>query len=169
MERVEYLSKAEDFYLKEYECLRREIEWLLSDYRSLERNAVIAVGISWAWLFAQRQEIPSWAWYFPCLFAILGSVRALGIMHSFTLFHQYMKFLESWFSSEDTKSSSSKLSGWNHFLDSQNHPPNKRTRTSASRMAGVFWVLLIVSTILVAIFGSMSKASAVPSIGFPRF
>jgi hypothetical protein len=27
---------AKDFYLKEYECLRKEIEWLLKDYRDLE-------------------------------------------------------------------------------------------------------------------------------------
>jgi hypothetical protein len=65
--RGKYAHSATEFYLKEYEYLRREIEWLLKDYRALERNVVIALGITWGWLLAQRQLIPAWMLRVPCL------------------------------------------------------------------------------------------------------
>jgi hypothetical protein len=44
------------FSLKEYDRLRDEIQWLLKDYRALERYAVLAVGAFWAcgWSFIER-------------------------------------------------------------------------------------------------------------------
>src|ERR1700724_2612004 len=57
-----FVTSAKDFYLKEFETLRKEIGAALKDYRELERNAVIAVGATWAWLFAHKKEMPPWAW-----------------------------------------------------------------------------------------------------------
>jgi hypothetical protein len=128
---------ARDFYLKEYECLRREIEWLLGDYRSLERNAAIAVGLSWAWLFEKKDTVPGWSWLFPCLFAILGAIRATGIMKSFTALGEYISKIEDAFSSIEDPG------GWEH---------GKPRPFGSSRFAGAFWALLILSTLVVAYF-----------------
>lgn len=40
-------GKSDAFFLGEYACLRKEIELLLDDYRSLERYAVVAIGVTW--------------------------------------------------------------------------------------------------------------------------
>jgi len=130
-----HAADSKDFYLKEYECLRKEIEWMLKDYRSLERNVVIAVGVTWGWLFEHNKALPRWAWLIPCLFAALGSIRAAGIMKAFGNFRTYIVKIEDAFSSHGDPG------GWNRF-----HPKNIGT----SRMAGVFWAVLILATVLVA-------------------
>jgi hypothetical protein len=38
------------FFVEEYKCIRKEIEWLLKDYRELERNIALAVCVIWGWL-----------------------------------------------------------------------------------------------------------------------
>jgi hypothetical protein len=129
-------SGSKDFFLKEYECLRREIEWLLKDYRALERNAVIAVGVTWGWLFEKGTGAPKWAWFFPCLFAVLGSIRALGITHAFGLFHQYISQLEKSFSGQGYPP------GWQHFSSG---------KTASTRVGAAFWALLIIGTVVVAL------------------
>jgi len=127
--------KAEEFYLKEYECLRKEIEWLLKDYRALERNVVIAVGLTWAWLFEKRA--PKWTWVIPILFAVLGAIRASGIIKSFGGFHNYISQLE------DAFTRTGDPGGWQHS------PWHK---TGAARGAYWFWSVLIGATVLVAIY-----------------
>jgi len=76
-----FSQRSEDFHLSEYACLRKEIELVLKDYRALERNAVVAIGISWGWLYDKKA--PAWVFCIPCLFAILGSIRAYGIAQTF--------------------------------------------------------------------------------------
>ena len=56
------LSGKKEFLLKEYESLRKEIEWMLTDIRALERNVLVAVGVTWAWLFTHK-DLPSWVWF----------------------------------------------------------------------------------------------------------
>jgi hypothetical protein len=97
-----------EFALKEYECLRQEIIWLLKDYRALERNVVIAVGLSWAWLFEHKCS-PRFAWFIPVLFVALGALRASGIFKQFGVFHCYVKRIESAFGADLI------LEGWEHF------------------------------------------------------
>lgn len=128
-------NSSKDFFLKEYECLRREVEWLLQDYRTLERNAVIAVGITWGWLF-QKTTAPKWAWFFPCVFAILSSIRALGITHTFGLFHRYISQLEDSFSGQGYPS------GWQHFTVG---------KTASTRVGAAFWAFLILVSFAVAL------------------
>jgi hypothetical protein len=45
-----HADNAKESYLKEYQCQRKEIETLWNDYRALERNVVVAIGVTWAWL-----------------------------------------------------------------------------------------------------------------------
>jgi hypothetical protein len=127
-------DKAGDFYLKEYESLRREIEWLLKDYRALERNVVIAVGLSWAWLF--EKCAPKWAWSVPILFAVLGALRASGIIKSFKNYHDYIYKLE------DTFSRPGDPGGWEHTL----------LKSGVAEGAYLFWLILIIATISIAVY-----------------
>ena len=135
------IDNAADFYLKEYECLRKEIQWLLKDYRDLERNAVIAIGLTWAWLFERKP--PAGAWFIPILFAALGALRASGIITSFHNYHEYIIRVEDAFTRPGDPG------GWEHTL---------RRGSGVSKGAYLFWLVLIVVTVIVAIYRCVSRA-----------
>jgi hypothetical protein len=140
-----------DFHLEEYKALRKEIEWLLKDYRALERNVAIVCGGLLAWLFEQKQSSQGWtpqdlAWVIPFLFAGLGSVRAWGILKAFDVYHEYIAKIEEAFSS------GMELSGWEHFLNTQTQNKEDKRRTiGASKFAYMFWITLDVVTALVGL------------------
>lgn len=128
---------AKDFYLKEYELLRREIEIAINDYRATERNVVIAVGVSWAWLFQAGNGVPVLAWLVPCLFVVLGILRNYSDEAFFQSAHQYLARVEKAFSLPGHPG------GWEHA-------PVSRNWTRAS--AVLFWIVLALATIVVATF-----------------
>jgi hypothetical protein len=138
------ISGKKDFLLKEYESLRKEIEWMLTDIRALERNVLVAVGVTWAWLFTQK-NLPGWVWFFPCLFVALGCVRALGIIKAFGHFRDYIAKIESAFLPGENPE------GWEHFC---------KGKTGASTGGWIFWALLVVTTLFVALV--RARCSAVP-------
>lgn len=132
----------ESFRLSEFKALREEILWLLKDYRALERNTVIAVGLSWVWLFSHpdaKTAPPTFAWFMPVLFVALGALRASAILKQFRVFHEYIREVEG------------------RFLDSSDHPPGwehyswEKTGWVAES-AVVLWVMLALSTLGVAIY-----------------
>ena len=151
-ETAKHTDWAKDFYLKEYECLRKEIMFLLKDCRDLERNVVVAVGISWAWLLDKNAMVPRWAWWIPCLFAALGAVRVWGIMKSFGVYRLYVGGVEEAIVLPDGPG------GWEHFLGSQviiARGIQKRfpkAKIDTSKFAFVFWAILIFATVAVALF-----------------
>ena|ERR1700728_1135190 len=130
-----FTAKSEDFHLQEYACLRKEIELVLKDYRALERNIVIAVGVSWGWLYDKKT--PSWMFCIPILFAVLGSVRAMGVVETFRTLHRYLLEIEDAFKKPDGPE------GWEHF---------HKNKTGFSRGAVAFWVIIILATLGVAVF-----------------
>jgi hypothetical protein len=142
---------AKDFYLKEYESLRAEILWLLQDCRTLERNVIVAIGVSWAWLFEKKDALPGWAWLIPCLFAVLGGIRMAGIMQSFSVYREYMTRIEKTFSGEGDPG------GWD----------TSRHRIHTSDVALVFWILLILATIVVAYMEGRGRPDSFFSHGRP--
>jgi hypothetical protein len=127
-------GKSDAFFLSEYACLRKEIELLLDDYRSLERYAVVAIGVTWGWLIDKKT--PVWTFTIPCLFAILGAVRAYGIHKAFGELRRYVRTIEAAFLTKDGPL------GWEHFHE----------RTGSVKGAYLFWSALILSTIGLAIF-----------------
>ncbi len=138
------LSGKKDFLLKEYESLRKEIEWMLTDIRALERNVLVAVGVTWAWLFTHK-DLPGWAWLFPCLFVALGCVRVVGMIRAFGHFREYITKIEGTFLAGQNPM------GWEHF---------SQGRTGASSGSWIFWTLLIATTLLVAFV--RGRCSVVP-------
>ena len=137
-----FAADAKDFHLMEYESQRKLLELLFQDYRSLERNVVIAVGVTWGWLFKEQQPpVPAWAWFTPCLFAILGALRALGIEKSASASIAYLKRLEDAFSRADDPG------GWEHSFGG---------RIGQIRTAYLFWIALILAPLGVG-FARISK------------
>ncbi len=121
------------------ESLRKEIEWLLTDARAVERNVVIAVGATWARLIVNRDKIchAKWAWCIPVLFVGLGVLRSSAILKQFGVFHKYLEELEELFSGNGC------AGGWEHF--------SWREIEWVSRSAIYFWAVLFVATIGVGI------------------
>lgn len=136
--------RSRAFYLKEFVCLRDEIVWLLKDYRALERNAVIAVGVSWAWLFKEGNTSIRLAWFIPVLFATLGALRASGIFKQFGVFHGYVESVESAFVELGGPQ------GWEHFSWGKSG--------WVSQSAFVFWVALLVSTVGIGVYEGVFAA-----------
>jgi hypothetical protein len=128
-----FASKSPEFHLSEYACLRKEVELMLEDYHALERNVVIAVGITWGWLY-DKCALP-WMFCIPCLFAILGAIRAKGISGAFGKLRGYLIEIEIAFWSTDGPE------GWEHF----------HKDTGFSKGAVPFWSILILATLVVAV------------------
>lgn len=124
---------AHEVLLKEFEYLRRELELWINAHQSLERNVVIAIGVSWAWLFTQRASVPAMAWLLPCLFAVLGVHRAINIGGFSRVFHEYVSKVEEFYLG--------KPGGWEHTTED---------RIWNLTSGFVFWLLLIGSTAVVA-------------------
>lgn len=134
-----YSAHSKDFYLKEYELLRKEIEVHLADMRSVERNVAAAVGATWAWLATHSTPpLPRWAWLIPVLFVILGMLRCFGLWKQFGNFHNYLECVEECFSGKQDPG------GWEHFLGLGN--------TTLFQSTGTFWVVLSLATVGIAIY-----------------
>jgi hypothetical protein len=128
-------GQAREFLLKEYECLRKEIELYQQTSAALERNIVFVIGVSWAWLFSVRAEVPALAWLIPCLFALLGFIRALNKRRFSRNVHAYLMKVE------DEFLGGHQAGGWEHWTDNRAWSPVS---------TALFWLLLILSTITVA-------------------
>jgi len=135
-----FQSRSADFYLKEYECLRKEIDSLSSEYQSLEKNAAVAVGVTLAWLFHERSSIPGWTWFVPFLFAVLGASRSRGLSRTFELLNSYMILIEHSFTEPNGPD------GWAHHSNREQLQPE-----------GIisFWRVLFYATFALGIYGTL--------------
>lgn len=139
---------SRDFYLKEFESRRKEIMETLKDYHALERNTVIAVGATWAWLFHEGSEVkttpahvpPHWAWFIPVIFVALGAARAAGIMKSFGVFHDYIEKLETHLSQVGDPG------GWEHF---------SWNKTWSGPSSWAFWAIIILASVIMGIYQTL--------------
>ena len=155
-----HADSAKEFHLKEYEYLRREIEWLMTYYRSLERNVVVAVGVTWGWLFSNRQQLPRWTWFIPCLFSFLGTLRSITLVRDHDHLHEYLYRVEKAFSSANDPG------GWEHFREaavwkSRSVSVFWRAFNWGKRMTkspSLFWILLTLSTVAVGVYECLSRS-----------
>jgi|HubBroStandDraft_6_1064221.scaffolds.fasta_scaffold49464_4 hypothetical protein len=154
------LSDASTFHIEEYKSLRKEIEWVLKEYHALERNIAVLCGGVMVWLFGHtrgEQWTPQDLGFFvPFLFALLGSVRAIGIFRGFDIYHEYLMRVEDAFSEKDG------LEGWEHYLSGnkvngqdkaqrEKGKQEKRKNLGSSKFAFYFWLILDVVTFAIAI------------------
>jgi hypothetical protein len=144
----EHSDKSTEFYLREYDALRKEILWMLQDSRSVERNAVIAVGATWVWLLTTGSRLDWWAWLIPILFAALSALRSWAIFENFRVHSDYIKKIEAEFSKANVNPG-----GWENFFwakPSEAEQTEKRSNF-ISCSAIVFWATLLLATIGAAI------------------
>jgi len=129
-------THSTEFYLKEFELLRKQIEMHVTEMRTVERNVVLGVGGTWAWL--ATHTTPKWIWSVPVLFVILGALRCHGIWTELGRLHEYIQRIESRFSAKEDPG------GWEHFLGLGN--------TALFRSTGTLWVMLSLATVAVAVY-----------------
>lgn len=131
-----------DFYKSQYEGLRREIELNITESRSIERYAAIAVAVVWAWLATNgTSDRYHWFWFIPVILTILGILRSRAIQKHFHVISKYLRTIED-------RVCDSKTEGWETFI---NHPEN--SVHGISRSARVFWGVLLLATLLVGGYG----------------
>ena len=131
---------AKDFYLKEYETLRGEVELLLKESQTIKRETIFAIGVTTAWLFREEQQrtVPSWTWFIPLVFVMLGYSRASGMSSSFSKFAECISRIEDMFSGEFAPG------GWEHFS----------SRKAWSREGFIaFWRLMIFMALGLGFYG----------------
>ncbi len=134
----------DDFSIKEFDTLRKEIEWTLNDSRSVERNVVIAIGAFWAFLIKENGNVrklthPAWAWWIPVLFSVLGALRSAALGYKFACLGTYIQKIEKYFLPKVTN----RPEGWEHFQSTA----GGFVRVSA----WIFWIILIAVTVIVAV------------------
>lgn len=133
-----YGEHGAEFHLQEFGALRAEVLALLETLRSLERNVVVAIGVSWAWLIDKGQNTPKWSWFVPVLFAVLGSWRVHGILRFFGEFREYFEQLE-----DSYKGDLDGPVGWQHFT---------ANKAKVSDGTFAFWATLVLVTLAAAVW-----------------
>ncbi len=142
-------TRGDDFHLEEYKALRAEVLALLETLRSLERNVIVAVGVSWAWLIDKGDKTPKWSWFVPVLFAVLGMWRVRGILRFFGQFRAYL------FKLEDAYFVVNSPEGWQHFTQRWGKAPNGEKASGEKKLSDgtvAFWATLFLVTLAVAIW-----------------
>jgi hypothetical protein len=135
-------SPQADFNKSEYDGLRREIELKLNEASALERYAVLGTSGVWAWLATHAtSKAYQWFWFIPVVLTLLSFYRFRALEKEFGLFAEYLESLESRLKTE----------GWQTFLVKSE---NKTRRNSISTSSEVFWITLLVATILVGAYGA---------------
>jgi hypothetical protein len=76
-------TKANDFHVEEYKCLREEIEHRSQERRTTERYAIVAIAAIYSVLArwqtenvdANAQSFLFWLWWLPFAVALAGRIR----------------------------------------------------------------------------------------------
>jgi hypothetical protein len=138
---------SEDFSHRkeEYLTLRKEVEGMLAELSSLEKNAVLGIAAVYSWVTTQAIEHHTVADFYrivafgtPVFIAFFCALRAYAINQHFGTTSDYMMKLE-----ESTKRTDADFIGWEHFF--RDHD-NRGTQT---RMRIAYWVCLVVATFAV--------------------
>ena len=145
----------EQLLLEEYRSLRSQIDYQIKEARDLERNVLIATGLTYAWLASVQAPsllaLP--AWTFPFILALIGRDRAGRINRRIDSISKYISEIEK---SMHGQSASGGSIGWEtRILDS---------RTGGKSLLGTsqrrYWNLLLVGTFLVLVYGVSIHAVA---------
>lgn len=101
---------AEKLIESEYGFLREEVAESLKESANLEKLAAGASGAVWAWLFTQKQPVPSLAWAIPIVFVALGGMRSWTLYESVKMIARYMKDRE-----KDVSAFRPERAGWETY------------------------------------------------------
>src|ERR1700676_3420901 len=91
------------FHLREFDALRKEIEFTLAEFYNIQRYAIVAAGAVWAWL-ATRGGSLRLPWMIPVLFVACGWARQLALFEQLHKISDYILILEDKFLNDRTSS-----------------------------------------------------------------
>ncbi len=101
-------TPADEFRLKEFESLRKEIEFHLTSMGRSDDYCLLAVGAVWAWLFTSQLSTTAAA-LLPGIIALLFYFKRVCLELVLTRhFHVYLK--------EKVEGEHFKIEGWEHFI-----------------------------------------------------
>jgi hypothetical protein len=147
------LEHTREFFILEYDALRKEIMWMLQDSRAVERNVLIAIAIFWAFLIRESNEIKHLryghlAWSIPVLFAVLGSLRSWTLLQKLRLTGRYIQKVEKHLLRLDPGKHSPE--GWERF---QKYHYDRQKKDDVTISGYFFWATLLLMTMAVAYLG----------------
>ena len=132
--------QTDQFHLKEYESLKREIEALMEHSQKLEIYAVGGLAAFYAW-FVKAQP-PCIVLVIPTLLAVLGAFRSFATLKRIYEIAEYLLKVEELFAMSNRG-----LHGWETHRWARIAPRNHKPIMAASPLkssAAVFWLVLIV-------------------------
>lgn len=143
-------SNESSFLLELYKSLRAEIDRFGNSFETYAISSVIAAATSWSWILTHRDVIESHpVFYFaPALCAALFGLRVFAIMQSVVELGAHLARIEAHFNLNDEL-------GWEmrcakqRALAFENWKP--RTRSLLGLWQWMFWIVLIVANLAVAI------------------
>ena len=144
-------QRLQEFHLREYESLRKEIEFATQEMRSIETYVLIATGAVWTWLASANSEPPfaKIAWWIPLLFAVLGALKTFALYRGIERMSSYIQKLEQYFC--NTRVSS----GW------ETHVHTREVRENFLNIyMYIFWIIMIAISIVVPLikYGKISNS-----------
>jgi len=149
------IKPAQMFQLEEYRALRKELEIYIAEFRSQERNVVIALGVIWGWLISHQQS--NWQpWLLPVILCGAASMRSVVLNIHMGLISSYIESLEKDFG----------LLGWEYTFRTK----GRRQKGGISKFRLGDWVnLILTSTLfLLAIAGLWYRAELARALVSPR-
>jgi len=130
----------------QYDALRQEITTQLTQIHGLELAALGAVGGIWTWLFANA-EVNRLAWFVPVVLVVLGAAKVSALFLSVRIVGRYIAAREA--------SLFTQAGRWETY----------RQRKSARLVVFgvIFWALLFVATLTVALWQNIIASDIEPS------
>ena len=170
-----------EFHLKEYECLKKEIDSAVQETRTLERYALVATAGVWTWLLATSGGARDLIWWIPSLLVFFAGLRSVALYRAVQRIGDYIRDQLEACICDATPC------GWEHYINpppvqngtgspqttaAEEKPPASVPRPTARRSilfstAMVFWVVLFLVTILVPVLVNCGLLE-VPKVGAPR-
>jgi hypothetical protein len=132
-----------DFMKEEYLSLRKEVENAVTQLATLERNCILAVALTYAWLVTAKLEdsLSFIAWSIPVLLSVFGGLRSFSIGQHLRRLSTYIQKIEL-----EVCQGNEFAKGWEHHHTAETD--KKKIRTAITFL---FWAALIAITISVAL------------------
>lgn len=128
------MDKTPDFLLQEYEAIRREMDQAVTETRTLERYALVAVGGIWSWIVAKGEPQYDALKWLPALLVVFLAFRALVLTKHVDFIANYLTEVEKSFALPE------RLGFETRF---KHHGTLKRLS------AYIFWLLLFLVSVII--------------------
>jgi len=125
-----------EYHVEEYKQLMEDRISRVKEIRTMEVLAIGGVSAIYAWL-ASINNVPPILWYLPVLIPVFAFYRALMMRNSIAILNEYIRRLEDQFNK-----SKPELEGFESWRA-------KRQPSGVTRSTYIFWIALIVITLLV--------------------